>query len=426
MRGFPMLTAISRHSARVHPTMDRTIAGCRERDEFIKGPLVATFEEAFARRLGAHHAVAASYGRMAFHFVLKALQLPAGAEIVVPALTSWTVPEVARVAGARIRFADVDPSTGCLDPASFQRTITASTRVVVPTHLFGVPCDMEAILDIAGRRGIAVVEDCSHALGATYRGRPVGTLGDAAFFSFQTWKPLNCGGGGMAVVRDSAVAARVRAQVDALPWPHEKRTANRLFAGRVLRTFTRPRLFALTGMAALCLSGMAGARPDFYRWERVRRLDPLPEDHLERFANVQAALGLAGLDLLDSWTAATRSHAHGLTVALADLPGVQLPAESPERTPVFYQYCVKVPRRAAVVRACAWRGVDVETHGVDVCPRLSIFFGEQVATPGADAAAQAIQIPVYAALNEGQMRRITRVVRAALTGAARRPADTIG
>src|SRR5581483_428277 len=139
--------------------------------------------------------------------ILKALDLPAGSEVVVPALTFWVIPELARVAGLTPVFADVDPRTFTLDPASFERVITPRTRAVVPTHLYGLPCDMDPILAIARRHGIAVIEDCAHALGATYHGKPVGTLGDAALFSFQTLKPLNAFGGGLALIRDG-VAAR--------------------------------------------------------------------------------------------------------------------------------------------------------------------------------------------------------------------------
>jgi perosamine synthetase len=408
-----MLTAIPRYGARVHPTTQQMVAVCRERGEFIQGPHIAAFEQAFASRLGAGHASAASYGRMAFYFILKALQLPVGSEIVVPALTCWTVPETARVARLRVRFADVDPVTSCLDPASLERVITPRTRAVVPTHLYGLPCDMEAILDVAGRHNLAVIEDCAHALGATYRGRPVGTFGDGAFFSFQTWKPLNSSGGGMAVVRDGAVAARVREQVAALPWPHEKRTANRLLVGRLQRFFTRPRMFTLTGFPVLWLASLVGACPDLYSWEEPRRLDPLPEEYLERYANVQAVLGMAALDLLDGWTAATRSHAHAMGVGLAGLP--TSPAEVAGRTHVYNQYCLHAPNRDAVVHACIRRGVDVQTREAYVCPRLDLFEAERCETPGADRAAQAIQAPVYASLTDRQMRRVTRVVRRALS-----------
>src|SRR6185295_13639679 len=117
----------------------------------------------------------------------------------LPALTFWVIPELARTAGLRPVFADVDPRTFTLDPASLERAITPNTRAVVPTHLYGLPCDMDAIMDIAARHGLAVVEDCAHALGATYRGRHVGTFGDGALFSFQPLKPLNTYGGGAAL-----------------------------------------------------------------------------------------------------------------------------------------------------------------------------------------------------------------------------------
>jgi perosamine synthetase len=419
-----MLRAISRYGARVHPTTQQIVAACRERGEFIQGPQIAAFEQAFGARLGAGHAVTASHGRMALYFILRALQFPPGSEIVVPALTIWTLPEIARVAGLNVRFADVDPVTSLVDPASVQRAITDRTRAILVSHLYGLPCDMDAILDLAASRRLTVIEDCCHALGATYRDRPAGSLGDAAFFSFQTWKPLNCYGGGMAVVRDGAVAARVRRQVEALPWPHEKRVANRWLAGRLQRFFSLPRVFAFTGFPLLWLSCVAGRCTEGFSWEKPRRLEPLPEEYLERFSNVQAAVGLAGLELIEAWTAATRAHAHALNLALADLANVQVPAERPERTHAYHQYCVQTDKRRALVGHCVRRGLDIERARVDVCPRLDIFVAERTPTPGADRAAQAVQVPVYASLTDLQMRRIAKVVREALTTTARPPADT--
>jgi dTDP-4-amino-4,6-dideoxygalactose transaminase len=413
-----MLTAIPRYGVRVHPTTRQIVSACRERGEFIQGPQIAAFEQAFAARLGARHAVTASYGRMAFYFILKALGFPRGSEIIVPALTFWGVPEVARVAGMTVRFADVDPATFCMDPAAFERAITGRTRAVVPTHLYGLPCDMDAILDVAGRHNLAVVEDCAHALGATYRGRPVGTFGDGALFSFETMGLLNCCGGGMAVVREASVAARVRAQVEALPWPHERHVVNRLLVGRLRRIFTRPSVFTLTGFPILWASSYAGARPDIYRREKIRSLNPLPEDYLERCSNVQATLGLAGLDLLDSWTAATRAHAGALSMALADLPRVQVPAEPAERTHVYYRYSLCVPERDGLVRRCIRRGVDIETRHADVCTQLDLFAAERTEAPGASRAAQIVQVPVHAPLTDRQLRRVTKVVRRALTATA--------
>src|SRR4051794_22165426 len=111
-----MLSAVSRYGPRVLPNTQQIIAGCRHRGELIRGPQIAEFEQAFARRLGAGQAFSTSYGRMAFFYILKAMQLPAGSEIILPALTFWVVPELARVAGLRPVFADVDPVTFNLDP----------------------------------------------------------------------------------------------------------------------------------------------------------------------------------------------------------------------------------------------------------------------------------------------------------------------
>src|SRR5471032_2757017 len=205
-----MPAAISRYGARVLPDTEEIVARLKARGELIQGPQIAQFEDAFARRAGSGHAISASYGRMAFYYILKALDLPPGSEIILPTLTFWVVPALAQVAGLKIVFADIDPATFTLDPAALERAITPATRAVVPTHLYGLPCDMDAIMAIARRHDLRVIEDCAHALGATYKGRPVGTIGDAGFFSFQTLKPLNCYGGGMALVADAAIASRVR------------------------------------------------------------------------------------------------------------------------------------------------------------------------------------------------------------------------
>src|SRR6202158_605387 len=165
---------------------------------------------------------------MAFYYILKALELPPGSEIVLPALTFWVVPELAKVAGLKVVFADVDPATFTMDPAALERAITPATRAVVPTPLYAVPCDMGAIMAIANRHNLRVIEDCAHALGATFDGKPVGTFGDVGFFSFQTLKPLNCYGSGMALVKDAGLARLVRELAEREPWPDEKRVDNRL------------------------------------------------------------------------------------------------------------------------------------------------------------------------------------------------------
>jgi len=417
-----MLTAISRYGARVLPDTEEIVAGCKARGELIQGPQIAQFEAAFARRAGMEpaQAITASYGRMAFYYILKALDFPPGSEIVFPALTFWVMPAIAKVAGLKVVFADVDPATFTMDPAALERAITPATRAVVPTHLYGLPCDMDAILGIAQKHNLRVVEDCAHALGATYDGRPVGTLGDAAIFSFQTLKPLNLYGGGLALVRDPEVAVRVRKLAYAEAWPDEKRVTNRLLVGRLQRIFIKPWVFTISAFPILWVSALIDANPDVYLWEKIRSLDPLPDVYTERFPNAQAAIGLAALNMLDEWTDRTRRHAGVMNRALERLPGITVPQVPSKRTHVYYQYCVYGPQRDELVVRCVRRGIDIETLHVDVCNELEMFADAKVepaGAPGAVRAAGAMQIPVYSTLTDAQVERVARVVKDVLTRA---------
>jgi dTDP-4-amino-4,6-dideoxygalactose transaminase len=415
-----MRTAISRYGARVLPNTEQLIAGCKARGEFIQGPQIAEFEDALARRVGSGTAVTAAYGRMAFYYMLEALDLPAGSEIIFPSLTFWVVPELARVAGLTVVFADVDPRTFTLDPASVERLITPQTRAIVPTHLYGLACDMDALLDIAARHNLIVLEDCAHAFGATFKGKAVGTFGTGALFSFQTLKPLNCYGGGAALLQDAALAARVRQMVDALPWPAEKRVRDRLLTGRLQRIFIRPWVFSISLFPVLWVSALIDASPDVFLWEKIRSLHPLPDAYTERFPNVQAVIGLSALQHLDGWTNQARTHAESMNRVLGALPGVQVPYVPPGCAHVYYQYCVygpdRVDRDELVVR-CVRRGIDIETLHVDVPPDMDLFAGARAEADGARRASQAIQIPVYSSLSDDQVDRVANVVRDVLARA---------
>jgi perosamine synthetase len=411
-----VLKAISRYGARVIPNTQELIAECRRRSELIQGPHIAEFEQAFASYHGSGRAIATSYGRMAFYYILKALGLPPGSEIIIPALTFWVVPEMARVAGLTVVFADVDRRTFGLDPESFERAITPNTRAVVPTHLFGLPCEMDAIGDIARRHDLVVIEDCAHTLGAKYRGRPAGTFGDASFFSFQTLKPLNTYGGGMALVQDAALAARVAEMAAAEPWPSQKTLSKRLFFGRLQRIFTRPEVFTWTLFPLLWAWSWTNSDSDIYVWEDVRSLSPFPNDYRERYSNVQAAIGLEGLKHLDEWTRQTQAHAHLMNEQLSGLPGVEVPYVPSDRTHVYYQYCLQAAcdRNQLLNRALHY-GVDLEMRHVDVCTRQPLFAESRVDSPGADYAADAVQVPVYSILSDGQVRRVASVIRRLVT-----------
>lgn len=417
-----MLSAISRYGARWVPQLDQIVEEHRSRGQLVHGPRVAEFEEAFAARLGGGRAVATSYGRMAAYYIFKALDLPPGSEIVFPALTFWVVPEMARVAGLKVVFADVNPETFNLDPAALERAITPRTRAVVPTHVYGLPCDMDEILSIARRHGLKLVEDCAHALGASYRGRPAGVFGDAALFSFQVLKPLNTCGGGMAFTRHAELGARLAALAAAEPWPGDERVLKRIRLGRIERALMKPEIFSLTVFPILWGASFFKARPDVYLWEKVRPLEPFPPGYRERYSNVQAAIGLAGLERLGEWTERTRANAGFMGAALAGLPGVGVPPAPSDRVHVYYQYCVYVPDRDASVRRCLRAGLDVEYHHMDVCSDLPLFADSCHESPGARRTADALQVPIHVGLSQGQLERVARRLRGAISQGADRPA----
>src|SRR5690348_1063258 len=409
--------AISRYGARIIPNTEQTIAALRERKGLVQGPHIEEFERAFAARVSARHAISASYGRMAFYYILQALELPAGAEIIFPALTFWVMPELARAAGLQVVFADIDAHTFTLDPDALERAITPRTRAVVPTHLYGLPCDMEPILAIAQRHQLKVIEDCAHALGATWQGQQAGSLGDAAIFSFQLLKPLNAYGGGMAVTSDSALASRIEAVARKEPWPDEKALMKKLFLGRVQRIAIRPGVFTRSLYPVLWASSYISANPDVYLWESIRPLTPMPPGYRERFTNVQAAIGLEGLAHLDEWTRRTVDHADIVTRELRGT-AVETPCIPADRTHVFYQYAIYAPNRDEVVKRCIRQGVDVESLHVDVCTRLPLFGNGHAPAPGAERAAETIQLPIYSSLEDSEVARVAAVVRNAVDAAA--------
>jgi len=409
-----MTSAISRYGARVIPNTQEIVGELSRAGALVEGPHLAAFTTAFSARLGGLHAITASYGRMAFYYILKALDFASGSEIVLPALTFWVVPEIARAAGLIPVFVDVDPLTFDMTADAFERAIGPRTVAVVPTHLWGLPCDMDEILAVARRRGIFVIEDCAHALGALYRDRPVGTLGDAAFFSFQTIKPLNTYGGGMAVVRDPALARRVSYLAQSAPAPAARAINQKLWQGRVQRVATRPQIFTWTMFPLVYACRRLNRSFDAYFWEKIRPFNPLPPGYHVRYANVQAAIGLEGLKHLDRWHAEARRHAARMDSMLRHVPGVHVPIVPFDRTHTFYQYTAYVPARDVVVDRCLRHGVDIETLHVDVCTALPLFPPPHVPTPGAALTTQTIQIPIYESLRDHELARVGTVVKDAV------------
>jgi len=413
-----MMRTIARYGVRSVPGDEKEIIAAFRRGEAIEGPAIAEYEGRFAEYHRAGYATAASFGRMACYYILRALDLPAGSEIIFPALTFWVVPEIARRAGLTPVFVDVDPSTFNIDPSKIEAAITAKTRAIVPTHLYGQPCEMTEIMRLAEKHNLIVVEDCAQAAGARYRGRLVGTFGHASFFSFQLLKGINTYGGGMALTNDPATAARVREQAANEPPQSTGDLIKRVGTGLIVRGLVSPKGFTFWGFPIQAAASLLG-NYDFskYLWEKIRPLDSFPRNYRQRYSNVQAVLGIRGLDKLAEHNARSRQHALLYTRGLSDCRAVQTPRVLPDVEHVYYQYCVYVSDPARASRRAIRRGVDFETTHVDVCSSLPLFKGFAAECSGAETTERALQLPVYSRLRTSDVERVLRVVREAFVPA---------
>ncbi len=176
-----------------------------------QGKLVEEFEEEFASYVGSKYAIAVSNGTAALHVALISLGIGPGDEVAVPSYTFYATASSVILSGARPVFVDVDPRTGTMDPNDLERKLTSKVRAVVPVHIHGHPADLDAIRDVIGDREVFILEDAAQAHGALYKGRKVGSLGEAGAFSFYPTKNMTTGEGGIITTDDEYVYSRARA-----------------------------------------------------------------------------------------------------------------------------------------------------------------------------------------------------------------------
>lgn len=175
------------------------------------GPKLAEFEDELALYHGVPHAIAVSSGTAALHLAVRALGIGPGDEVIVPSFTFIAVANAVRYEGATPVFADIGVGAWNLDPASVESAVTPRTRAIVAVHTFGVPAEMDSLLAIARRHNLAVIEDACEAIGGSYHGRRIGSLGDISVLGFYPNKQMTTGEGGAILTRDAALAGRMRA-----------------------------------------------------------------------------------------------------------------------------------------------------------------------------------------------------------------------
>ena len=175
-----------------------------------KGKFIEEFEQEFAKYCGRKYGVATANGTVALHLALKAFGINKGAEVIVPDLTFVAVANTVTYCNAKPVFVDSHPDYWCINPEKIEEKITPKTKAIVPAHLYGHPCDMDAILDIAEDRGLYIIEDAAEAHGAEYKGKKVGSFGDISCFSFYGNKIITTGEGGMCLTNNEELAEKMR------------------------------------------------------------------------------------------------------------------------------------------------------------------------------------------------------------------------
>lgn len=333
-----------------------------------QGPRVRAFEQAFAQRVGAPDAVATTSCTTALALSLYALGVGPGDQVVVPSLSFIATANSVWQCGAEPVFADIDPRTYNLDPASAERAITERTKAIMPVHQVGLPADMDRFLVLGDHYGVAVVEDAACAAGATYKGRPIGSLGPMACFSLHPRKVITTGEGGMITVHDPEIAERLR----------------------------RLRAHAMN------LSDVA----------RHKATDVVFEEYPERGFNVrmtdvQAAIGLCQLEILNEILDKRRHIAERYTSALESIPGLEPPYDPPYAVRTWQSYCARVTPASAVGRTELMRRLLADgiptRRGVMASHQEGAYADSTAVLPHTDAAARdVLMLPLFPGMTEEQ------------------------
>ena len=210
------------------------------------GKFVRLFEKALADFCGCDYAVSTSSGTAALHLALLALEIGEGDEVIVPSLTFIATANAVTYTGARPVFVDSEPETWNIDPNKIEEAITSRTRAIIPVHLYGHPTNMDPVMEIASRHGLAVIEDAAESHGARYKGRMVGSIADAGIFSFYGNKIVTTGEGGMVVTSKAELADRIRILRD-----HGMSTGKRYWHPKLGYNYRLTNLQAAVGVAQM-------------------------------------------------------------------------------------------------------------------------------------------------------------------------------
>jgi dTDP-4-amino-4,6-dideoxygalactose transaminase len=325
------------------------------------GEEAAAFEREFADYCDTDHAVGTSNGTTALHAALEAVGVGPGDLVVTTPFSFVATANAIRFAGGVPRFADVDSETFNLDPERVERTIEAAddpVAAIVPVHLYGLPAEMDRLREIADEHDAALVADAAQAHGAEYHGDRVGSLADAATFSFYPTKNMTTGEGGMVTTDDPAVEAELRRFVN-----HGRPTEGETY-------------------------------------------DHVQLGHNFRMTDIAAALGRAQLQRLPEFVEARRSNAERLDEALADAP-VEPPVEPEGTRHAYHQYTVRTSDREALRERLADHGVDTAVYYPQPIPETKAYEYTSAEVPAAARLSEEVlSLPVHPGLDDADLERI--------------------
>ena len=301
-------------------------------DWLTTGPNVAAFEAAFVALSGAKHAVASSSGTAALHSAAFAAKIGPGDEVIVPAMTFLATANCIRYQGGTVVFCDVRPDTLNLDVSCAEAAITPRTRALIAVNFAGQPADLDELKALCDRRGLTFIQDACHAIGATYKGRPAGTLADMAAYSFHPVKNITTGEGGMVTTDDPGLAARLK-----------------MFRNHGTTTDARQREEAASWYYEMVELGFNYRLTDF-----------------------QCALGLSQLMKFPAWQKRRGEIAARYDRAFSEIPQVQAPIALPDRVSSTHLYVLRLNRetlrasRVEIFKALRAENIGVNVHYIPV------------------------------------------------------------
>lgn len=346
--------------ASIRSEIDAAIAEVIRTSAFVRGPFVERFEAEFAAATGSVHCVSCANGTDSLYIAMHALGVKPGDEVIVPAHSWISTSETVTQAGATVVFCDVDAKTYTLDPVKLAEKVTPRTVGIIPVHLFGQPADMDPIMGIARRHKLWVIEDCAQAHLAVYKGKMVGSFGQAASYSFYPGKNLGAmGDAGALTTPDAQLADRMA-------------------------------MFARHG----------GLKKGDHKIEGINsRLDGL-----------QGAILSVKLQHLPAWTRTRQQLAQRYTRALAEFPGVATPFVPADRQHVFHLYVIQHERRDALAAHLATDGIQTVINYPVALPFLPAYerFGHKPRDFPAARRAQSriLSIPIFPEMSEPQVRTV--------------------